>query len=46
VWLALADHLSYRLGSAIKTTIRLTVRRKFNVLLAYWRGLLTGLADS
>ncbi len=36
----------YRLGSAIKTTIRLTVRRKFNALLAYWRGLLTGLADS
>ncbi len=35
----------YRLGSAIKTTIRLAVQRKFTALASYWRGLRDGLAD-
>ncbi len=32
----------YRLGSAIKTSLRLLVRRRGKALLAYWRGLYDG----
>ncbi len=34
----------YRLGSALKTTLRLLRRRKFASIRAYWRGLRDGLA--
>jgi GT2 family glycosyltransferase len=41
-WLIVAP---YRFGSAIKTTLRLAVQRKFAALASYWRGLRDGLAD-
>jgi GT2 family glycosyltransferase len=36
----------YRLGSAIKTTLRLARRRHFSSIIAYWRGLRDGLRTS
>ncbi len=41
-WLIVAP---YRLGSAVKTTIRLLRRRRWESVSAYWRGLHDGLAQ-
>ncbi len=35
--------IPYRLGSAVKTTVKLLVRRKFKSVQAYWKGLSEGL---
>ena len=35
--------IPYRLGSAVKTTFRLLTRRKFNSIIAYWKGLWEGI---